>query len=69
MRNPSPIPCKSVVSARLWEDASGKRLKNLVESATRHAGAALGHVAGGEYAGEHWLATFAVYLLCTPAPG
>jgi hypothetical protein len=42
--------------------------KVLVESATRHAEAALGHVASGEYAGEHWLATFAVYLLCTPSP-
>ncbi len=25
-------------------------------------------VASGDYAGEHWLATFAVYLLSTPAP-
>jgi hypothetical protein len=27
------------------------------------AAAALGHVASGDYAGEHWLASFAVYLL------
>jgi len=40
----------------------------LVASATRHADAALAHVASGDYAGEHWLATFAVYLLSTP-PG
>jgi hypothetical protein len=25
----------------------------------------LGHVASGDYVGEHWLATFAVYLLST----
>jgi hypothetical protein len=35
----------------------------LTASAARHAEAALGHVASGDYAGEHWLASFAVYLL------
>jgi len=35
----------------------------LRSSAERHARAALGHVASGDYAGEHWLASFAVYLL------
>jgi hypothetical protein len=40
--------------------------KVLTESATRHADAALRHVASGDYAGEHWLASFAVYLLSTP---
>jgi hypothetical protein len=35
----------------------------LLESAARHAGAGLSHVASGDYAGEHWLASFAVYLL------
>src|SRR5437588_520189 len=35
----------------------------MAESATRHAEAALEHVASGDYAGEHWLASFAVYLL------
>ena len=35
----------------------------LDESASRHAQAGLAHVASGEYAGEHWLASFAVYLL------
>lgn len=40
----------------------------LAESAARHAEAALRHVASGDYAGEHWLASFAVYLLSTPAP-
>jgi hypothetical protein len=32
-------------------------------SAGKHAAAALAHVASGDYAGEHWLASFAVYLL------
>lgn len=32
-------------------------------SASRHADAGLAHVASGDYAGEHWLASFAVYLL------
>jgi hypothetical protein len=35
----------------------------LIASAAHHAEAALGHVASGDYAGEHWLASFAVYLL------
>ncbi|HVS40075.1 MAG TPA: DUF2891 domain-containing protein [Gemmataceae bacterium] len=41
---------------------------SLVQSARRHAQAALGHVASGDYAGEHWLASFAVYLYSTPSP-
>jgi hypothetical protein len=40
----------------------------LVKSARAHAGDALAHVASGDYAGEHWLASFAVYLLSTPEP-
>jgi hypothetical protein len=35
----------------------------LARAAARHAQASLGHVASGEYAGEHWLASFAVFLL------
>jgi Protein of unknown function (DUF2891) len=35
----------------------------LISSAGSHAEAALEHVASGDYAGEHWLASFAVYLL------
>jgi hypothetical protein len=37
----------------------------LASSAARHAESALGHVTSGDYAGEHWLASFAVYLLTT----
>jgi hypothetical protein len=40
----------------------------LVNSARAHARDALAHVASGDYAGEHWLASFAVYLLSTPQP-
>jgi hypothetical protein len=38
----------------------------LASSATLHAEAALDHVASGDYSGEHWLASFAVYLLSIP---
>ena len=37
--------------------------KILLASARRHAEATLPHVASGDYAGEHWLGTFAVYML------
>jgi hypothetical protein len=37
----------------------------LIAASARHGEAALGHVASGDYAGEHWLASFAVYLLTT----
>ena len=40
----------------------------LTESAAIHAEAALRHVASGDYVGEHWLASFAVYMLSTPSP-
>ncbi|MBN1197150.1 MAG: DUF2891 domain-containing protein [Candidatus Aminicenantes bacterium] len=35
----------------------------LLAAARRHAETALTHVTSGSYAGEHWLASFAVYLL------
>jgi hypothetical protein len=41
--------------------------KQLLEAAAHHANTALEHVASGDYAGEHWLASFAVYLLSGPA--
>ena len=37
--------------------------KILVESAQKHAEDALANVASGDYVGEHWLASFAVYML------
>jgi len=40
--------------------------KVLEKSGHLHAIDALAHVASGDYAGEHWLASFAVYLLSLP---
>jgi hypothetical protein len=38
----------------------------LEESGYTHAVDALQHVATGHYEGEHWLGSFAVYLLTEP---
>lgn len=43
--------------------ASDPRRAVLVPAAERHATAGLAMVASGHYEGEHWLASFAVYLL------
>lgn len=51
---------RGVASALATDDP---RRKELLGVAARHAGAGLKHVASGDYAGEHWLASFAVYLL------
>lgn len=51
---------RSVASALPAGDPARKALE---ASAARHAEAALEHVTSGDYAGEHWLASFAVYLL------
>ncbi len=40
----------------------------LAASARVHAADALANVASGDYAGEHWLASFAVFMLSTPEP-
>jgi hypothetical protein len=53
------------IAAALPADDAARAI--LVSSAARHAEKALVHVASGDYAGEHWLASFAVYLL-TSAP-
>jgi len=37
--------------------------RTLLAAARSHARSALAHVTSGDYAGEHWLASFAVYLL------
>lgn len=39
----------------------------LDEAAAAHVAAAVPHVASGDYAGEHWLASFATYLLTDAA--
>lgn len=43
--------------------AGDPRSAVLQKSAEEHAGASLPHIVSGHYEGEHWLATFAVYLL------
>ena len=40
----------------------------LIRSSAAHTEAALPFIASGNYEGEHWLASFAVYLLSTPQP-
>jgi hypothetical protein len=56
---------RSIATALPTGDPARKRLAT---SARLHARDALAHVASGDYAGEHWLASFAVYLLSTPEP-
>jgi hypothetical protein len=58
--------CLRTIAAALPRDEPARKV--LAESAARHAGAALRHVASGYYAGEHWLGSFAVYLLSQPSP-
>jgi hypothetical protein len=53
--------CLRGIAAALPPDDPAREA--LEASASRHAEAGLAHVASGDYAGEHWLATFAVYLL------
>lgn len=58
--------CMRNIAAALPKDDPAREV--LSASAAKHADAALRHVASGDYAGEHWLASFAVYLLSTPSP-
>jgi len=55
--------CMRSIAAAL--PANDPARKVLSSSADKHASAALAHVASGDYAGEHWLASFAVFLLST----
>jgi hypothetical protein len=64
--NLSRAACMRSIAAVLPADDPARQV--LVQSAARHAEASLPHVASGDYAGEHWLATFAVWMLSTPAP-
>ncbi len=58
--------CLRGVLAALPKDDPAR--KALLASAARHTEAGLKHVASGDYAGEHWLASFAVWMLALPAP-
>lgn len=53
--------CMNHIAATLDKDNPVRQA--LLDAAKRHAEAALKHVASGDYAGEHWLASFAVHLL------
>lgn len=58
--------CMRNIAKALPKDDPVRR--TLARSALAHAAVTLPHVASGNYEGEHWLASFAVYLLTTPAP-
>jgi hypothetical protein len=51
---------RGIASALPARDA---RRARLIQVADRHAEAGLAYVFSGHYAGEHWLASFSVYLL------
>ena len=55
--------CMVGVASALPADDPARKV--LIDSAIRHAEDALVHVASGNYEGEHWLASFAVYMLST----
>jgi hypothetical protein len=50
------------IAARLRNE-SDPRGQILLDAAQRHAEAGLKQVFSGSYEGEHWLGSFAVYLL------
>jgi hypothetical protein len=56
---------RNIAAASTSDDPAYRVLAN---SAELHAQASLPHVASGDYMGEHWLASFAVYMLSTPQP-
>ena len=58
--------CMRNIAAALQANDPARRI--LARSAIAHANAALPYIASGNYEGEHWLASFAVYMLTTPSP-
>ncbi len=59
--------CMLGIASRL-PDGDPRRIV-LEKSARTHAAATLPHVASGSYEGEHWLASFAVYMLSAMEKG
>lgn len=53
--------CMHHLAQALAQDDPVRQL--LLDAAQRHRDAALPHISSGDYAGEHWLASFAVHLL------
>ena len=58
--------CMRSIAAALPRNDPARKI--LAASARAHAQAALPFIASGNYEGEHWLASFAVYMLTTPEP-
>jgi hypothetical protein len=56
--------CMRSIAAALPKGDPARQM--LAAAAAQHAEAGLKHVASGDYVGEHWLASFAVYMLGTP---
>ena len=55
------LSMRGIASAFAKDDDPRRRV--LLESAKRHEEAGLKQVFSGSYEGEHWLGSFAVYLL------
>jgi hypothetical protein len=53
--------CMNRIASALPEQDAHREV--LTASAERHAREGLANVASGHYGGEHWLASFAVYLM------
>ncbi|MFP4083024.1 MAG: DUF2891 domain-containing protein [Candidatus Aminicenantes bacterium] len=58
--------CMNGIADALPEDDPVRKI--LIESASRHAKATLPHIRSGSYEGEHWLASFAVFMLSQNSP-
>jgi hypothetical protein len=58
--------CMRSIAAALPKDDAARKV--LSEAAKRHVDAGLENLFSGHYEGEHWLASFAVLMLSTPAP-
>ena len=58
--------CMRNIASALPRNDPARRV--LAQAALAHAQVTLPHVTSGNYEGEHWLASFAVYLLTTPSP-
>lgn len=58
--------CMIGIASALPKDDPAQKI--LLESARIHGEDALANVASGDYVGEHWLASFAVYMLSLPDP-
>ena len=58
--------CMRSIAAALPVNDPARKI--LARSAMAHANAALPFIASGNYEGEHWLASFAVFMMSTPTP-